>query len=165
MAELTNLGNFKDYAHRPRKVASAGFCHGKGLLLKLYDMYIPGAPGSPITAANEFLREEIERGRLTPLSGLGFAIISKDMINAVRWDDKYPIVMNNQIYEYNPEELVARATAKKLDVNQCGSFCVWEAGIVAHEKDAWIRYLAAGRSQEDKEDYLNDFINGSLSPR
>jgi len=162
MTDSGNTTRFAGYLHQPRAVEPAGVLAASGLTLKVYDMFIPGKPGNPVNEASAFLEQECVSGRLPPLSGLGFTIVSKDMINVVRWDGRCPIVMNNQIYEYDSKNLIE--TAKKLDVNECGSFCIWEAGIVNFEKDAWTDYLASRRTEEDEKEYLHSFLRGSLNP-
>jgi hypothetical protein len=43
-----------------------------------------------------------------------------------------------------------------------GTFCVWEAGIVAHEMAAWTRFLGSGRADADLAAYLADFAAGPV---
>ncbi len=52
------------------------------------------------------------------------------MLNVARWDTEYPIVVKNQIYGFEG----SINSAGPLDINNVGSFCVWELGIVGHEK-------------------------------
>lgn len=47
-----------------------------------------------------------------------------------------------------------------FETHHRGTFCVWELGIVNHEKDAWKRFLLSERSQADREAYLYDLYYG-----
>jgi hypothetical protein len=42
------------------------------------------------------------------------------------------------------------------------TFCVWELGVVAHEAQAWSRYLLSPRSAVACEDWLNDRFDGEV---
>jgi hypothetical protein len=112
-----------------------------------------------VGSAKKLLEQEIDKKRIEPLIGLGFAILSEDMLNVARWDTEYPIVIKNQVYGYKKNDL---RTAELLDIGNAGSFCIWELGIVDHEKNAWKRYLESERTERDKERYLDSMIEGDL---
>ncbi|MBI2546974.1 MAG: hypothetical protein HYW23_00830 [Candidatus Aenigmarchaeota archaeon] len=162
------LGNVpQGYVHKQRKVWSAGLVTAPSLVLKLYDMYVDGTPPHDIAfirQSKEFLKKEIRQGKIEPYLGLGFVILSEDMLNVARWDTKYPVVIKNQIYGYGQGLLGAPDldTAKPLDIRSEGAFCIWELGIVNHEKNAWKRYLKSKRSEADKMQYLDSVIEGPL---
>lgn len=42
------------------------------------------------------------------------------------------------------------------------TFCVWEMGIVAHESQAWQRYLFSDRSRPAMEIWQNDLLTGTV---
>jgi hypothetical protein len=42
------------------------------------------------------------------------------------------------------------------------TFCVWELGVVAHERVAWGRYLRSRRDREASLDYLRDTYEGAV---
>ena len=109
----------------------------------------------------EFLIKEIENKNINPRIGLGFTILSKDMLNVVRWDNKYPIVAVNSLYEF-PEENRDIMNAKPLFVDSFGAYCVWELEIVNHEKNLWKEYLDSKGTNKDKIKYLHNFIRGEL---
>lgn len=152
-----NLGNF-EYTHEPREYHKAGLITDPNLVLKLYNMHIKGIPlqNALIQRSMNVLENEVRSGSITPLSGLGFAILSEDMLNVARWDDKHPIVLKNQIYENKSDEF------KPVDIREVGPFCVHELEVVGHERDEWIKYLLSGRNEEDKSKYLDSFYEGSL---
>ena len=156
-----NIGNIGgDYDHRPRWVTPWKLFESPNLVLKMYSMVIKGESSlsNPVSDAEEFLRKEIKEGKIDPLTGLGFAILSEDTLNVARWDTKQPIV-KNQIYGYENGDM---KTAEPLDISDVGSFCIWELGIVNHEREAWKRYLKYRRTEAAKIRYLDDMIEGKL---
>ena len=42
------------------------------------------------------------------------------------------------------------------------TFCVWELGAVAHEREAWGRYLVSERDDEARRAYLRDVFEGPV---
>ncbi len=160
--KLDNLGNFESSENPQRKVMPVGLITTPNLVLKGYDMYIKNpSEGEVIIQMNKFIIQEINKGEIDPKIGLGFAILSKDMLNVVRWDNNYPIVAVNSIYEF-PEDQRNVMASKKLDVGDFGAYCIWEFGIVAYEKELWKKYLSSQRREEDKKRYLENFIEGDL---
>jgi len=42
------------------------------------------------------------------------------------------------------------------------TFCVWELGVVAHERKAWTRFLRTARDVEARRAYLRDTFEGEV---
>ena len=42
------------------------------------------------------------------------------------------------------------------------TFCVWELGVVAHEAQAWSRFLASPRLEVDESRWRNDVLRGEV---
>ncbi len=40
------------------------------------------------------------------------------------------------------------------------TYCVWELGAVAHEREAWARYLCSQRDEASRQSYLRDVYSG-----
>jgi len=158
---LTNFGEFPDYEHKPRiAIADDLLITRTDMALKLYRMVREG--GEVSESMSDIVRRFLHRARIKPFSGLGFVILSDGMLNVARWDSSNPCVLKNDLWEYTPVgECFER---RKLSVSKEGAFCAWELGIVAHEKDAWLRYLASKRCERDKIHYLSDRFSGSLLP-
>ena len=157
-----NVGNVSEiYVHIPREVRPHGLVTHPSLVLKLYELHKQDRPlrKNLIPHSREFLLGEIEKGNIMPFLGLGFAILSEDMLNVARWNTAYPIVLNNQIYEYEDGDL---STARPLDIRNAGAFCIWELGIVNHERIQWKSYLESRRTEEDKIKYLQSTLEGIL---
>jgi len=155
-----NIGNVReDYKHQPRTVRPQGLVTTPSLVLKLYSMAKDMHPTNrTIRDTGKLLERDIAEGKIEPLTGLGFAILSEDMLNVARWDTEYPIVVKNQIYGFEG----SINSAQLLDINKVGSFCIWELGIVGHEKEAWKRFLDSQRGEAEKHQYLTDIIEGNL---
>jgi hypothetical protein len=47
-----------------------------------------------------------------------------------------------------------------LDGPHRPTFCVWELGAVAHEREAWSRFLRTARDRDARLDYLRDTFEG-----
>lgn len=160
-----NIGNIsEDYEHKPRIVNPTGLIVNPHLVLKMYYMLKEDTNDfESFGNVEKFLTTELNKKRLAPLVGLGFAMLSEDMLSVSRWDTKYPQVIKNQLYEYSfnqRENLIS--TAQKLDVKECGDFCSFELGIVSHEKDAWEKYLVSKHTNQDKKQYLENMFEGYL---
>ncbi|HLD48794.1 MAG TPA: hypothetical protein VJB11_00350 [archaeon] len=149
-----------DYELVQRESTRTGIVICSSIILKFYDMHKTGnAPDAKlIDESQTFLLNEIKKGNIEPYLGLGFAILSEDMLNVTRWDSEYPIVLKNQIYGYKKDF----ESAELLDIRDVGSFCIYELGIVNHERNAWKKYLESKRRGIDKSKYLNSFFEGLL---
>jgi len=162
--ELTNLGNInKDFTLDNRIVLSLGHLVTSTIALKEYLIYREneGAKKQLLTRRENFLMHEIEKNQINPKLGMGFVIFSDKMLNVARWDNKDPSVLVNSLYEF-PKGNQTISKTKKIDINEFGAYCVWELGIVNHERRTWMNYLVSNREHPDKIKYLNDFLVGGL---
>jgi len=143
----------------PRIAKPGGLVTCDHLEMKFYSMLLENQARSSWDNVNAktFLRSEVARKHIPAFSGLGFAILSRDMLNAGVWDG---IVLKNQIYGFKQDDFFA--TVRPMEIKDVGSFCVWELGIVQHERNAWIKYLMSKRTGEDKTNYIGSFIEGKL---
>jgi hypothetical protein len=149
-----------DYVHEPRIVKPQGLVVTRDCAIKLYSMMRTQEVNKrEIEYVRRMIRDELDTGRIKRYSGAGFGILSEDVFNLARWDINYPIVIMNDIYNYQDGKL---KTAKLADVRETGSFCIWELGIVSHERDAWEKFLASERTEKDKIRYLDDFMKNPV---
>jgi hypothetical protein len=49
-----------------------------------------------------------------------------------------------------------------LDGTHRPTFCVWELGAVAHEREAWVRFLRSPRDRDARLEYLRDVYAGAV---
>jgi hypothetical protein len=169
---FSEVGNLGDYKLEHQRVKNYDLLVTPKLVLKLYQMTTQRCfEPEKMEVTKNFLEKEIKRRAISPLTGMGFAIQSKDMLNVVRWDTQYPILMKNILYGFEEPTLenVAKKEynglfdkVEKLNINKVGPFCIWEDTIVAHERAEWIRYLHSKRTEADKRVYFSSFINGLL---
>ena len=47
-----------------------------------------------------------------------------------------------------------------LDGTHRPTFCVWELGVVAHERLAWARFLSSARDRDARLEYMRDTYEG-----
>jgi hypothetical protein len=53
-------------------------------------------------------------------------------------------------------------SALKFENDHKGTYCVWELGIVWHERNAWVRFIESDRNSAAKEAYLLDRLSGMI---
>lgn len=164
--DLTNVGNFPGYVHERRFAKSIGHIEvaSPAVVLKFYHMTAEGNPANfreTEEKAKRFVRDEVTNGRIERLSGLGFAILSDEMLNVAVWGAKnFPYVPLNHLYQFD----TGFTEIREVDIREYGAFSAWEKGIDAHEAGAWMRFLASPREYDDKVVYVHDIITGELWP-
>ena len=159
----TNVGNIPETAKIvQREVRYIGLLEEPNLVLKFYDIHFSSKPTNETTLnkVKDFLQTEIREGSVDPHVGLGFAILTNDTLNLVRWNKEYPILVQNQQYGFNRDY----TSAKLLDIreNNVGSFCIWEIGVTDFERKVWRKFVDSERSENDKKEYLLSVIEGVL---
>jgi hypothetical protein len=62
------------------------------------------------------------------------------------------------------KDLESGAPFKRMDTSgaDAPAACVWELGVIGHERMAWHRYLFTGRSEADKLAWLADTYSGRV---
>ena len=155
---LKNLGNIpQNYDHRARLTECNRLIIEPKLILKLYSMMKSGVDEKlnkrMLNQAESFVVGELQIGELDPHLGLGFAILSEDMLSVARWSKHYPTVIQNDIYAFEGYNL---DTAVQKSLAEVGSFCVWELDVVHFEQKAWKEYLISQHTEADKRKYLEE---------
>jgi len=151
----------KDYKNEQHEVQSIGLITEPNLVLKLYHMFVSDKPLDPnyLEQNMEYIEKQIRDDVIKSHIGMGFAKVCKDAIGVATWDENNPIVIQSQLFYVKNQDI---STAEEMNIGEEGPYCVWELGIVAHEKEAWKRYLDSQHTEKDKEKYLNDTIEGLL---
>lgn len=155
---LSNLGNIStDYEHRARLTYCDRLIVDSSLVLKLYSMmkydYDSSLNKNMLDQTEKFILKELSLGELDPHLGLGFAILSEDMLSVARWSKHYPTVIQNDLYAFEGNDL---DTAVQKSLAEVGSFCVWELDVVHFEQQAWKEYLISQHTEADKRRYLEE---------
>jgi hypothetical protein len=135
-------------------------------VLKWYDVAPDDAP-VPLAiraVARRCLRDAHRTSELGSLGGLGFVILHRC------GDGFYFLLVNTW---RNENELWETVWAKNGDADVLfrpwpiegehrPTFCVWELGAVAHEREAWTRYLLSARDEAARHAYLRDCFDGAV---
>ncbi|MEO8394720.1 MAG: hypothetical protein ABI700_17125 [Chloroflexota bacterium] len=131
--------------------------------LKWYDLY---PAEDAITEAQReesraFLAAEAERLKLD--HELGFVILHRAgqylLLMLMTWRN------TNEIWESVYVKDVTQVGGYRLNEfenSHRGTYCVWELGIVWHERDAWVRFLSSERDNAAKLAYINDRFAGRV---
>ncbi len=155
LEDLASLGNVSGDLPQ-RKVVPYGCSDGlPELVLKEYTMKERGkvAPTKgDLVDVHMLIKDELEKGNMKPLSGLGFSILSSGILNVCRWDSEYIDVVVPQIYT------LEKGLWLPQKVEAVGAFCSGEKRVYDHENNAWLRFLGSKRTEHDKLTYLNDFL-------
>jgi hypothetical protein len=110
-----------------------------------------------------FVAGEVGAGRLAISGDLGFVIhhLSGEHVHLLlvfTWRD------NNEMWETVYARDARKPGTYELtpQTTHRGVMCVWEFGIVAHEHQAWTRYLRSERGTADKRAYAESMVAGMI---
>ena len=144
-----------------REVHYEGLVSNPDLILKLYHMYTCREECNQDLAkgAKDFLEAKV-MGNIDPGLGLGFAILSADMLNVNVWAhaDDVPVVLKNYLYEFedNIED------ALPVDLRKEAAYCIWELKVVNYEREEFMKFLKSKKTREDADRYSSSRIEGAL---
>ena len=164
MTALEHVGVHPDYRHRDKMAhAEPGLAVGE-TTLKWYDVAPDEAP-VPLAVravARRSLRDAARTGELGTLGELGFVVLHRC------GEDFYFLLVctwrnENELWETvwakdGRSEPLFRPWAP--DGAHRPTFCVWELGVVGHERDAWTRYVLSRRDEAARGAYLRDSFDG-----
>lgn len=162
--DLSALGNIpSEYRHSTKTVVPGEDLALPTAYLKWYDVRLPEVeiPEAVAAEAREFLRAEVDSGRLSVDGELGFVICHRCgesfyFLLVCTWrhqNEMWETVYGQDVSAGGGFALVPQGT--HLEV-----ICVWELGAVLHEQQAWSRYLRSARDEQAKHDYLGDRFTG-----
>ena len=154
------------YEHRP-KAARAGQSVALGnAVLKWYEIAPEGEPVPPSVSdlARLGLADAARLGELRLGGELGFVILH-------RCGQAFYFLLVSTWQ--NDNELWETVWAKDSDDDpgfhpwpvengHRPTFCVWELGVVAHERLAWSAYLRSARADAERRTYLADAFEGAV---
>jgi hypothetical protein len=132
-------------------------------VLKWYDI-APDDEPVPLAIralARRCLRDAVKTGELTAEGELGFVILH-------RCGDAFYFLLvstwrnENELWETVWAKDVDDALFRPFTIEGTHrpTFCVWELGAVAHERDAWTRFLRSPRDAGARREYLRDCYVG-----
>jgi hypothetical protein len=168
LEQLATVGNVvdEDYRHVTKEISPGRPLALPDTYLKWYqlsrkDRTIDLADDAE---ARAFLAEDVATGRL-PISGdLGFVIhhLCGEHIHLLlvcTWRDNNEMWQTTYLKDARQDDsfdLIPQTTHR-------GVICVWEFGAVAHEHQAWTRYLRSNRDAEAKRAYAESQFTGTIS--
>ena len=166
LLERDGIGVRPAYRH-DAKLARSGQSVALGdTLLKWYEIAPADGPVPPEIGdlARLGLADAARLGELRLGGSLGFVILHRC------GDDFYFLLLCTW---QNENELWETVWAKDgegdhefhpwpLDGRHRPTFCVWELGAVAHEREAWSRFLRSPRDRDARFDYLRDTFEGAV---
>jgi hypothetical protein len=114
-----------------------------------------------IAESRAFLEAEVERLKLE--GDLGFVILHRAgaalLLLLTTWRN------TNEMWEVvyaKDAAQVGRYQPVMPDSGHRGAYCVWELGVVWHERNAWVRFLSSKRDEEAKLAYINNRFSGKV---
>jgi hypothetical protein len=163
---LDDLGNVPDaYIHEWRVAEPTEALVLPGTVFKWYHVHRAGAP-VPVdidAEARALIASAIADGEWHPEYGLNFALIHVSTTHAFLiagvWRGHQELW--ERIYE---KQLSPSGPFTRIATNQedMPAACVWELGVICHERMAWHRYLFSDRTDADKRAWLADTYTGQV---
>jgi hypothetical protein len=163
---LKDFGNIipAGYKYNPKIISPNRLFYLNEAAFKWYNLYPEQKEITDvhIDETKSFIISEIKNGILNLDNDLGYIILHLAgeylllLINTWRntnevWESVYFKKLNEKEYQPNKFETEHRAT-----------YCVWELGIVWHERNAWVRFIKSERDEKAKQEYLNDLFSGRV---
>jgi hypothetical protein len=164
---LARLGNVvpEGYRYYQKTVTHRDGLALPNAYLKWYDLYPPDAEITQDQAseARSFLHSEVVAGKLDLQDNLGFVILhragSSLLLLVTTWRNTNEMWLSSY---YKPADQPDPYQSFVYDTKHRATYCVWELGIVWHERNAWVHFLSSRRDDKAKFAYLNDTFTGSV---
>ena len=165
--DLAKFGNVvpEGYSYYEKVVTTGEDLVMPGAYLKWYDLYPEDAPISShqSSEAGEFLKNQIESGKLKLNGELGFVILHRAgsvlLLLVTVWrntNEMWEVVyMKSAIEQDSYREIT-------FDSIPRATYCVWELGPAWHERNAWVNFLSSKRDDAAKVQYINDRFEGRV---
>jgi hypothetical protein len=164
---LSHLGNVvpEDYRYYEKTVTPGDDLVLPSVYLKWYDLYPADDPITLEQSAETraYITSEVAAGRLTFANELGFVILHRAgsmlLLLITTWRN------TNEMWEsvyLKPVDQPGSYRLLEFDSTHRGTYCVWELGVVWHERHAWVRFLSSKRDDTAKLDYIHDRFLGKI---
>jgi len=164
---LASVGNVVDegYHHVTKHIAPGAPLVLPDAYLKWYGLCRQDQVIDPATEveARAFLADEVVSGRLAISGDLGFVIhhLAGEHVHLLlvcTWRE------NNEMWEstYFKDARADEPFQLLPQPSHRGVICVWEFGAVAHEHQAWTRYLRSNRDHAAKQAYVESQYAGTI---
>jgi hypothetical protein len=158
-------GVVEGYRHYQKRITPSLDFQTPAVHLKWYDIAFTVAPIAPElnSEARSFLLSETESGRFTANQELGFVLLHDcgDVVFLLVSTWRNSNELWETVYLKQADNGIGFEPLHHSDQHK-PSFCVWEMGAVAHEAQAWSRYLASNRDHDARETYFFDMYAGVI---
>jgi hypothetical protein len=164
--DLTDFGNIPaDYRHEARVAVPLEPLVLPGTVCKWYHVHRVGVP-VPATLdaqARCVLAEAAPSGAWTLSYGLNVALLHQSTTHAFLIAGVWRAHNEwwERIYAYDLQQGGPFQHADR-DGLDGGVACVWEFGVICHERQAWQRYLFSNRNEAAKQAWLADVYAGEV---
>ena len=113
--------------------------------------------------ARALIGEAVAAGRWTPEYGLNFALVHQSTTHAFLiagvWRGHNEMWLRHYAKRLSPAGPFTRIDTSGEDVPGA---CVWELGVICHERMAWHRYLFSARTEAARLAWLADTYQGQV---
>lgn len=163
--DLSAFGNVvpKGYLYYEKLITPDADLSLPNAYLKWYNLYPADAEITPEQVADCRAFIEAEAQQLDLNGDLGFVILHRAgnylLLLLTTWRN------TNEMWESVYAKDVTQSSGYVINQypsTHRGTYCVWELGIVWHERHAWTRFLSSARDQAAKLDYVNDRHSGKI---
>jgi hypothetical protein len=167
ISDLPAFGNVipDGYKYYKKKIVPGSLLKLPAAYLKWYNLYPEDAEiaGTQVIDAKAFLKSESEARRLKLENELGFVIHHRAgdylLLLITTWRNTNEMWESVYVKKVNETESFIPI---KFNTDHKGTYCVWELGIVWHERNAWVNFIESGRDEKAKLIYLNDLFTGVI---
>jgi hypothetical protein len=163
---LTRLGNVPPtYRHEWRVGTPQAPLVLPNSVFKWYHVHREGAsvPEEMDAEARSIITNAMAAGAWDPSYGLNFALIHLSTAHAFLitgvWRGHQELWARHYVNDLAGDRSFTRIDATGQDAPLA---CVWELGVICHERLAWSRYLFTDRSDGAKREWLEDVYEGRV---
>ncbi len=163
---LTDLGNLgAPYAHEWREAEPRDPLVLPNSVFKWYHVRRVGetVPDDMDREGRALIADAVAAGHWTPEYGLNIALIHLSTTHAFLiagvWRGHNELWLRHYFKDLESSEPFARIDTSGQDVPGA---CVWEMGVLCHERMVWHRYLFSDRADADKQTWLTDVYRGRV---
>jgi hypothetical protein len=165
MSALEHQGVDPGYAHGPKLARPEPSTMLGDALLKWYDIAPDDDPVPLKIRANarRSLHDAVSAGDLTLGDDTGFVILHRSsesfyFLLVSTWRN------DNELWQSVWAKDTGDAAFRRWQVesDHRPTFCVWELGVVAYERESWTRFLHSGRDETARREYLRDCYIGAV---
>ncbi len=166
VASLSHLGNVpRSYEHEWRVATPRAPIALPNSIFKWYHVHREGSivPDIMDAAAQAVIAGAMADGAWDPSYGLNFALLHLSTAHAFLitgiWRGHQELWARHYVMDLATNDPFTRIDVTGQDAPLA---CVWELGVICHERMAWSRYLFSDRTDAAKRAWLEDVYQGQV---